>query len=50
MFEPIRRLARSMRRPTVAEREMAYINGSQDAIDLEFRQRQVDRGMFRRGF
>ena len=49
MFEPIRRLARSMRRPTVAEREMAYINASQDNIDLEFRQRQIDRGLFRRG-
>jgi hypothetical protein len=25
-----------------------YINGAQDVYDLEFRQRQVDRGMFTR--
>jgi len=25
-----------------------YINGAQDIYDLEFRQRQVDRGMFTR--
>lgn len=47
MFEPIRKFARSLRAPTVQEREMAYLNGSNDRIDLEYRQRQVDRGLFR---
>ena len=50
MFEPIRKIARSLRVPTVAEREMLYLNGARDLVDLEYRQRQIDRGMFRRGF
>lgn len=28
--------------------EEAYLNGSLDRVDLEYRQRQVDRGMFRK--
>lgn len=47
MFEPIKKMARAFRAPTMQEREMAYLNGSHDRIDLEFRQRQVDRGLFR---
>ncbi|GAA3078397.1 DUF3563 domain-containing protein [Sinorhizobium sp. B11] len=47
MFEPIRKFARALRAPTAQEREMAYLNGSHDRIDLEYRQRQVDRGIFR---
>jgi len=47
MFEPIKKMARAFRAPTTQEREMAYLNGSHDRIDLEFRQRQVDRGLFR---
>ncbi|QLF69939.1 DUF3563 family protein [Peteryoungia desertarenae] len=50
MFEPIRKIARSLRVPSVAEREMMYLNGARDLVDLEYRQRQIDRGMFRRGF
>ncbi|ATN33706.1 DUF3563 family protein [Rhizobium daejeonense] len=50
MFEPIRKLAKALRVPSVADREMAYLNGARDMVDLEFRQRQIDRGMFRRGF
>ncbi|MCJ7994913.1 DUF3563 family protein [Rhizobium cremeum] len=49
MFEPIRKLAKALRVPSVADREMAYLNGARDMVDLEFRQRQIDRGMFRRG-
>ena len=30
--------------------ELAYLNGSGDRVDLEYRQRQIDRGLFRRGF
>jgi hypothetical protein len=47
MFTPIKKIARALRVPSVADREMAYLNGSHDRLDLEFRQRQVDRGMFR---
>ncbi len=47
MFAPIKKIARALRAPTMQEREMAYLNGSHDRIDLEYRQRQVDRGLFR---
>ncbi|MEK1876333.1 MULTISPECIES: DUF3563 domain-containing protein [Rhizobium] len=47
MFKPIKKIARALRAPTTEEREMDYLNGSFDRIDLEYRQRQVDRGMFR---
>ncbi|TWF56904.1 uncharacterized protein DUF3563 [Neorhizobium alkalisoli] len=29
---------------------MAYLNEARDRIDLEYRMRQVDRGMFRKSF
>ncbi|MDB5523911.1 MAG: hypothetical protein JWM58_1674 [Rhizobium sp.] len=47
MFGYVSKMASKLRGPTVHEREMAYLNGSTDRIDLEYRQRQVDRGMFR---
>lgn len=47
MFEPIRKFARAMRAPSRAEREMAYLNDARDRVDLEFRQRQIDNGLFR---
>ena len=47
MFKPIKKIARALRAPTAEEREMDYLNGSFDRIELEYRQRQVDRGMFR---
>lgn len=50
MFEPIRKIARALRAPSVADREAAYLNGSRDRFDLEYRQRQIDRGLFRNGF
>ena len=28
-------------------RELAYLNASTDRVDLEYRQRQIDRGLFR---
>lgn len=49
MFTPIRKIARALRVPTAAEREMNYLNGARDLVDLEYRQREIDRGMFRRG-
>ncbi len=47
MFTPIKKIARALGVPSVEEREMAYLNGSHDRFDLEYRQRQVDRGLFR---
>jgi hypothetical protein len=47
MFGPIKKFARALRVPNVEEREMAYLNNSHDRFDLEYRQRQVDRGLFR---
>ena len=47
MFTPIKKFARALRAPTAEERENAYLNGSFDRIDLEYRQRQIDRGLFR---
>ncbi|MBP1850836.1 DUF3563 family protein [Rhizobium halophytocola] len=49
MFGSFRKIARSLRIPSLAEREMAYLNGARDRFDLEYRQRQVDRGLFRGG-
>ncbi|MGF0536649.1 DUF3563 domain-containing protein [Agrobacterium sp. ES01] len=48
MFGPIRKFARAFRIPSVDELETQYLNNSFDRVDLEHRQRQVDRGMFRR--
>jgi hypothetical protein len=47
MFGSLKKITRALRVPSVGEREMAYLNGSQDRFDLEYRQRQVDRGLFR---
>jgi len=49
MFKPLRQFARALRAPSVQDREMAYLNESSDAIELEYRMRQIDRGMFRKG-
>lgn len=47
MLKQIKNFARALRVPTNAEREAAYLNGAIDRIDLEYRQRQIDRGLFR---
>lgn len=47
MFNPLKKIVRAMRPLSAEEREMAYLNGSHDRFDLEYRQRQVDRGVFR---
>lgn len=47
MMKPLRRLAAALRPISAEARELAYLNGSSSIIDLEFRQRQIDRGMFR---
>lgn len=48
MFAPLRKIARAVRGKSVQEREFDYLSGSVSAVDLELRQREVDRGMFRR--
>lgn len=50
MFKSLRKLASALRAPTIEDREAAYLNGSIDRFDLEHRQRQIDRGLFRRQF
>lgn len=47
MFDFIRALIRGFHRPSVAELEREYLNGAANRVDLEFRERQIDRGMFR---
>eukprot|EP01035_Chromulina_nebulosa_P061612 gene61612-84266_t len=47
MFGYVSKIASRLRGPSIEEREMAYLNSSTDRVDLEHRQRQIDRGMFR---
>jgi len=48
MFEQVKKFVRAFHIPSVEELEREYLNGAANRVDLEFRQRQVDRGMFRR--
>lgn len=48
MFKTVRNFARAFRVPTAHDRELAYLNESKDRVDLEYRMRQIDRGMFRK--
>lgn len=41
-------LKKALRSVSASEREAAYLNEAGDRIDLELRQREVDRGLFRR--
>ncbi|WP_275789982.1 DUF3563 domain-containing protein [Pararhizobium gei] len=50
MFNQLKKITRALRSPSAEERELNYLNGSIDRIDLEYRQRQIDRGLFRRSF
>ena len=47
MFDIIRALIRGFNLPSVAELEREYLNGAANRVDLEFRERQIARGMFR---
>ena len=47
MFGFVSKVASKFRVPSTEERELAYLNGSSDRVDLEYRQRQIDRGLFR---
>ena len=50
MFDTVRKFARALRAPSIQDREMAYLNDARDRVDLEYRMRQIDRGMFRKAF
>ncbi len=43
----IQNLRSRLRLPTRADAELSYLNESSSAIDLELRQREIDRGRFR---
>ncbi len=43
----VSKIAKKLHIPSTSEREMAYLCESRDRYDLEYRQRQIDRGMFR---
>jgi hypothetical protein len=47
MFNTLKKAARAIRGTTAAEAELSYLNEAGDRIDLEHRQRNIDRGMFR---
>jgi hypothetical protein len=40
-------LLRMFRLPSIDEAERDYLNGAYDRVNLEYRQRQVDHGLFR---
>ncbi|MEY4695933.1 MAG: hypothetical protein RIT14_361 [Pseudomonadota bacterium] len=48
MFDRMKSAFRSFHLPTIEELERDYLNRSANAVDLEFRQRQIDQGLFRR--
>ncbi|OLP58597.1 DUF3563 domain-containing protein [Xaviernesmea oryzae] len=50
MFNHLKKISRALRVPSIEDRESHYLNGAVDRIDLEHRQRQIDRGLFRRTF
>ncbi len=50
MFTSLKKVARALRGPSVQEREMAYLSESIDRYDFEYRQRQVDQGLFRKSY
>ncbi|WP_188825795.1 DUF3563 family protein [Brucella endophytica] len=48
MIKPIKRLAKALRGRSREEKEFAYLSEAHDLIDLEYRQRQIDRGILGR--
>lgn len=48
MFEVIRSLIEALRVPSVEEQERRYLDAAENRYDLECRQRDVERGLFRR--
>lgn len=48
MFRSFQRIANSLRPRSASELEYDYLCGAQSREDLEMRQREIDRGRFRR--
>lgn len=47
MFVEFKNFIRHLKPMSRAERENAYLCGARDRYELEFRQREIDLGMFR---
>lgn len=47
MISELRKFINRLKPMTQAEREHAYLCASHDRMDLEFRQREIERGLFR---
>ena len=47
MRKLIERLLRAFRVPSIDEVELDYLNGAYDRVNLEYRQRQIEHGLFR---
>jgi hypothetical protein len=51
MFGQIKKMASALKAPSLRDRQIAYLNEASDRFDLEYRERQLDRGTFgRRGY
>ena len=48
MIAAIRNYIRGLKPLSPEERELSYLCGASDRMEIEFRQRQIDRGLFRR--
>lgn len=47
MFEQVKQIIRALQGPSRQDRERAYLNAAVSAVDLEYRQREIDAGRFR---
>ena len=50
MLKLLEPLLRAFRLPSIDDAERDYLNGAYDRVNLEYRQRQVDHGMFRHAY
>lgn len=50
MFDRLKSALRGLHIPSDRERELAYLNAAVSLHDLERRQREVERGLFRNAF
>ena len=45
MFGPLKKVARALHVPSTEERELQYLSAAGDRIELEYRQREIDRAL-----
>ncbi len=50
MFKVFELLRRAFHVPSVDEAERDYLNGAYDRVNLEYRQRQIEHGLFRNAY